>query len=184
MNLVFIGKSGSGKTEICKELVDFWGYNKIISTTTREQRNNETDCLDYNFVSLEEFENLVNEGLIVCKTFYAGGYYGINKNDMLKNKRNIIIVDVNGLEELSELDIFDFISFYVDCDDMVRYSRQLDRGDTEEYILEKQKSDEEIFTNIDEDFDVDFVVDNNGNIDETIHDILTRIVDYIEKEEI
>lgn len=182
MNLVFIGKSGSGKTEICKKLVESWGYNKVISTTTREQRNDEVSGKDYNFVSLNEFEDLVNSSSIVCKTFYAGNYYGIRKED-LENPRNVIIVDINGLEELTELDIFDFVSFYVDCDDMIRYDRQIERGDTEQYIIEKQQSDEDMFTSIDEDCDVDFVVDNTGNIDDTIHDILTRIVDYIEKEE-
>ena len=45
--LVFIGASASGKTEIVKILIRDYGFNKIITHTTRKKRKNEIDGIDY-----------------------------------------------------------------------------------------------------------------------------------------
>ena len=45
--IILVGESASGKSSIEKYLVDNYGYNKIISYTTREPREGDVDGVDY-----------------------------------------------------------------------------------------------------------------------------------------
>ena len=75
--IVLIGESASGKSTIEKELVKR-GFNKIISYTTRPIRKDETDGIDYHYISKEEF--LINSKWIFVEyTIYNSWYYGIAK---------------------------------------------------------------------------------------------------------
>ena len=57
--LVLVGKSGSGKSRIERELASNFRYEKAVSTTTREIRNGEVDGIDYHFVNDEEFNKMM-----------------------------------------------------------------------------------------------------------------------------
>ena len=47
--IVLIGESASGKSSIERCLVEDYGYNKIVSYTTRPPRAGEVDGIDYHF---------------------------------------------------------------------------------------------------------------------------------------
>ena len=71
-NLITISApSGSGKTTLCRQLQK--NRNDIewsVSYTTREKRITESDGRDYNFITKEQFEDLIlNEALAEWKTF-------------------------------------------------------------------------------------------------------------------
>ena len=58
--IVLVGESASGKSSIERNLVDNYGYKKIITYTTRQPRPNEVDGVDY-FIAkkiLRKFEQL------------------------------------------------------------------------------------------------------------------------------
>lgn len=63
MIIVLIGASGSGKSTIENILSTKYGYERIISYTTRRPRNNEKNGEDYFFINNETFEDMINSEL-------------------------------------------------------------------------------------------------------------------------
>ena len=64
--VVLSSPSGVGKTTITKKLQQKYQSFKIsVSHTTRSPRSNEVDGVDYHFVSIKKFEELIKE-----KKFY------------------------------------------------------------------------------------------------------------------
>ena len=53
--IILVGPSASGKTEIAKILIKEYGYQKFVTTTTRNIRINEKDNADYHFINKEQF---------------------------------------------------------------------------------------------------------------------------------
>lgn len=100
--IVIFGPSASGKTTLAETLNKNYGIPKIISTTSRHIRNNETDGVDYNFISLKEFDEFVIQDKFIEHTEYNGNHYGYLKKDVQKHLDNYhissVIVDINGLE--------------------------------------------------------------------------------------
>lgn len=60
MIYIITGPSGVGKNTIINELANKIDINFIVSHTTREIRENEIDGVDYHFVSLEKFQNMIS----------------------------------------------------------------------------------------------------------------------------
>ena len=65
MITILIGKSATGKDTILRELRDEYGYEPIISTTSRPMRENEKDHVDYVFVSSEIFRYMIQIGCFI-----------------------------------------------------------------------------------------------------------------------
>ena len=133
--LILIGPSASGKTVIAKELAAKYNITKIVTYTTRAPRINEVNGIDYNFVSLEEFSSLVEQGFFVETTYYNSNYYGTAKKDIKDDK--CVILDPNGLKAFLALNDERIVSIYLDCDEQVRYQRMIERQDSEEYAKKK-----------------------------------------------
>ena len=69
--------SGTGKTTVCKALVDSDPQLRFsISHTTRAPRNGERDGVDYHFVDRATFAALVAQGAFLEHAEYAGNLYG------------------------------------------------------------------------------------------------------------
>ena len=58
MITIYFGKSASGKDYFLKKLIRH-KIQPIISYTTRPIRDNETNGIDYNFVTNKEFKDLI-----------------------------------------------------------------------------------------------------------------------------
>lgn len=154
MNIVLIGKSGSGKSEIQKDLTEYLRYEKIITYTTRAPRNNEKDGVDYNFVSKQQFDSMD----LVLKTYFNGNMYGVSRKELQNSKYGVIVVDEDGLYELKNEKYFNFISFYIKSSFFNRLYRCVKRGDKFSSIVSRfiQENDS-ILTKC------DFVCENDSN---------------------
>ena len=68
MIVILIGKSASGKDTIARKLVEVGPkgfFTKLVGTTTRPIRENERDGVDYNFISKDEFLQLINNDMLL-----------------------------------------------------------------------------------------------------------------------
>ena len=64
--IAFAGSSGAGKTTIAKTLVERHQEMTIsISATTRAKRPNEIDGIDYHFLTTEQFQDNITNGLFL-----------------------------------------------------------------------------------------------------------------------
>ena len=75
--IVLVGESASGKSSIERNLVDNYGYKKIVSYTTRQPRQGEVDGIDYHYISESQFIKLQKEGYFAEVGEYNGWHYGI-----------------------------------------------------------------------------------------------------------
>lgn len=77
------GPSSSGKTELVKRLKAL-GAIELVSHTTRPQRDHEINGVDYNFVTLEQFEALEKAGQMAQVTPNYNGYkYGMSATEVI-----------------------------------------------------------------------------------------------------
>ena len=74
MITVLIGKSASGKNTIQNQLVERYGFGKIVTYTTRPPRNGETEGEDYHFISEEEFVQKEKEIFFMETCLYHASY--------------------------------------------------------------------------------------------------------------
>lgn len=101
--IIVAAPSGSGKTSVVKHLLhtlpDRLAFS--ISAATRKPRNNEKDKIDYYFISVETFqEKIQDKEFVEWEMVYEGKYYGTLKSEMNRiwsqNKAPLLDVDVQG----------------------------------------------------------------------------------------
>jgi guanylate kinase len=99
--ILIVGSSGTGKTEIAKELIRSHKFNRAITCTTREIRDGEHHGIDYIFTSKEKLEKMHKEDLLIENPAqYGGNYYACPKSSLSDKKTTILIVELNGLKEI------------------------------------------------------------------------------------
>lgn len=99
--------SGAGKTTLIEELLKRWGkkYNleRAITYTTRNAREGETNGVDYNFISIEEFQRKIEEGFFIEWSTWYDHFYG-SSIEIIKGLKNgvsyILIVDRLGASKI------------------------------------------------------------------------------------
>jgi guanylate kinase len=96
---VISAPSGSGKTTICRALLDrVEGLSLSVSYTTRERRPGEIDGKDYYFVDEEKFDNmLVSKGFLEHARVY-GRRYGTSR-------AAVEAIVSRGMDAVLELDV-------------------------------------------------------------------------------
>jgi len=97
---VVSGPSGVGKDAVVKKLLKKYpDIKKTVSITTRSKRSNETEGLDYYYLSKEEFyEYQVNNALVEYE-LYDGSYYGTLYSEIEncpEDKPLILVIDIRG----------------------------------------------------------------------------------------
>ena len=99
--IVISGPSGTGKTSICKALLEqVPGTVWSVSVTTRPPRPGEVNGRSYKFVSTEEFEAKQKAGELLESAEYIGHRYGTPRRpveEALAAGRNVVMeIDVQG----------------------------------------------------------------------------------------
>lgn len=108
-NLIVIsGPSGSGKGSIIKELLKRNdSLHLSVSMTSRPMRSYETNGLEYNFVSKEEFEEKIKNADLLEYTLYNNNYYGTPKSEItnnIENGKNVILeIEIEGALNVKKL---------------------------------------------------------------------------------
>jgi guanylate kinase len=156
--IVLVGESASGKSSIEKNLVDNYGYNKIVSYTTRQPREEEVDGVDYHFITVEQFYKLKGQGFFAETAVYNNWHYGVAKEDCTDDK--VAVLTPHGLRQVSKLPDINVISFYISVPRRDRLIKILQRGDNIEEAYRRNLSDIGQFDGIGD--EVDYIIHNDG----------------------
>ena len=131
--VILTGKSGSGKSLVAHKLKKN-GFKPIITNTTRPQRVNEIDGVDYNFLSQNQFFDLINNGNMIeyrkYNTEFGVWYYGSSAEHVNLNKHDyVIVLTLEGAEAyVNYFGAENCIVFYIDAPKSIREQRAKERG--------------------------------------------------------
>ena len=150
--IILVGKSGSGKTSIAKELEERYGIKKVVTCTTRPMRPGEVQDKDYHFMTEEEFVSRMDNGEFAETAEYNASFghcfYGSLKKDYEDNSdKKLIILNPYGLREVREKHI-PGVSIYLGVDDAELRYRLTARGDSPEEIERRLAADNKDFSDI------------------------------------
>ena len=179
--IVVSSPSGAGKTSVCRKILENNDSIQIsISATTRKPRRNEVDCIDYNFISRDDFENKIknNEFLEYAEVF--DNFYGSLIKDVekiTKSKKDVLFdIDWQGTQQLYQSKPSNLVSIFIlppskdEIENRLR-QRKVDSGDDESTINKRMsKFKDEISHWV----EYDYVVINN-KLDACADEILNII---------
>ena len=105
--IVISSPSGAGKTSICKELLRLDdNIRPSISVTTRKPRNNETDGIDYIFITEKDFNKKIsNESFLEYANVFNNKYGTLasSTEKLLNNNYDVLFdIDWQGTQQLSQ----------------------------------------------------------------------------------
>ena len=106
--IIMSGPSGVGKGTIRKCFMDDDSLRLAysISMTTRKQRANEVDGVDYIFTSREHFEEAIRRGELLEWAEFVGNYYGtpLAQVEELRNEgKNVLLeIEVQGADQVRQ----------------------------------------------------------------------------------
>jgi guanylate kinase len=103
--VVVAAPSGTGKTTVCRDVVARDGeIDFSVSHTTRPRRPAEQDGIDYHFVTVAEFERLVDAGAFLEWAEYNGNRYGTSFAAIdapLRRGRDLLLeIEVQGARQV------------------------------------------------------------------------------------
>ena len=142
--LVLSSPSGAGKSSICRALLDLdKNLYLSISTTTRKKRPNEASGIDYNFVTLDEFEYKLRQNNFIEYAKVFNNFYGTDKSiveDKINKGKDILFdIDWQGAQQLREKMGEDIVSVFILPPSKKELERRLkERGqDTDKVVKER-----------------------------------------------
>jgi guanylate kinase len=102
------GPTCSGKTFLRERAESRYGWNRIVSTTTRPMRDGEVEGVDYYFISEEQSRSLEAGGQLAELVEFRGVRYGVTVAEMHTkfNRGNAVatvILEPNGLVQYRKL---------------------------------------------------------------------------------
>lgn len=177
MLCVIIGASGTGKTSLTRELVKSFNYKEIVSYTTRPKRESETDDVDYHFVSIETFCQMIGDKCFLEYEEYSQNrFYGTSLRDVEKavksSEKYVIVLTPNGYRKIiqefgSNADVFSVLLITPLGERVKRY---IDRCGVESFSFDDMN---EINARVNRDFGmfmglenaVNMVLENKSNTD-------------------
>lgn len=176
--MVITGPSaGVGKDTVVKELEKEREFTRIVTYTTREQRNEEIDGVHYHFITKEEFQQKEKEGFFLEMNEYKENLYGSPKKEILgklvTGEEIILRVDINGAKRIKE-QIPQAVIIFLTAPFKDLWQRMAERGDPESEIEKKlQIARKEMKKALEFDY---LVVNKQGKLEEAIEEIL-KIID-------
>ena len=182
---LILGKSASGKTTILNDVLSKLEIPLLLSNTTRPKRDNEIDGIDYNFVTMSDFDtDYKNEDILEYDVFRIDSIrqswvYYTKKSDLsLDTTSQIKIVSPTGLAQLmSNKELKDnIVSIFIDCPDRLRKKRYLTRCTSPDNMNDRFARDEKAFQHL----FTDYIILNDENT--SIHEASNQLINIIERE--
>ena len=173
--LVISSPSGTGKTTICKKLLEHdKNIHLSVSVTTRKKRKNEVEGIDYYFKTKKDFFNLKSENSFIENAFVFENYYGTLKSEVLEQLKNgidvLIDIDWQGTRQITQAMKGNLIKIFLlppSIDELKKRLSKRNSDSIEEINFRMSRALKEI-KHYDE---YDYVLVNN-NLDKTFQQIV------------
>ena len=140
---VISAPSGAGKTSLVKSLCSLCPFIvNSVSFTTRKKRESETDGIDYNFISIDEFSKKQKMGDFIESQNVYGNFYGTGIRETLEllntGKDVILEIDYKGMMRIKEI-FPSAISIYIIPPDITTLEKRLNlRGQDKPEVVKKR----------------------------------------------
>ncbi len=146
MKLIILGAGASGKDYLKKRLKDTKGYTTSVSFTSRKQRANEVNGVDYHFVSDETFVDGINAGrFLEWNKFGNGAYYGTSRESFEFDGAELFIMTPSGVRALTPEQRRESLVIYLEISEDVRRDRLIKRSDVNDDVERRLGTDREDF---------------------------------------
>jgi guanylate kinase len=174
--------SGTGKSTLCKAILkQIPELSFSVSYTTRPQRNNEINGVDYHFISHSEFQSMIDKKQFAEYEDVHGQFYGTLKSylddSIIQGKPLLLELDVKGAISVKELYSKQTLSIFVKppSKDVLRL-RLENRGTDDKALIKKRLTRIHMELEYGKMFDVSFINDDlEMAIKELKHIILTEL---------
>lgn len=158
--LVIIGESASGKSSVARYLVNNFGFNNIVTYTTREPREGEVNGIDYHFINKLQFEHMSTLGSFAETAEYNGWRYASIKSDYEDDSDNkVAVLTPHGIRQIRKNGI-DIFVVYIKIPRRDRLIKILQREDNIEEAYRRSLSDVGQFDGIED--EADLIMENSG----------------------
>lgn len=178
--VLYTGSSGVGKGTIMAELLKRNPNIRLsVSNTTRKPREGEIDGVHYNFVTKQQFENLIKENGFLEYAQYCDNYYGTPKKQVenLLSQGYDVFLEIEVQGGLQILEKYpDVLSIFILPTSIDSLSRRLHRRGTEdEETINKRLAEAEREMSFKDRYKYNVV---NDDLDTAVNEIL----EILEKE--
>ncbi|QCU91019.1 guanylate kinase [Thiomicrorhabdus sediminis] len=160
--------SGAGKTSLVAKLIEKDPAIVVsISSTTRDKRPGEENGVNYHFLSVDEFQQRIEQGDFLEHAQVFDNFYGTSKSSVEKQlgagKDVILEIDWQGAQQVRKL-MPETISIFILPPSKQELRRRLTgRGTDSEEIIERRMADAESEMSHYAEFDY-IVINNNFDI--------------------
>lgn len=169
--IIVSGPSGVGKDTIVNQFLEQRDDCTVsISATTRQPRKGEVDGVNYHFVTEEQFQEYIDQDLMLEYALYNENYYGTPAkavDDLLNmGKHVILVIEIQGAQKIRKIRPDAVFVFMMPPSMDCLYSRLVGRGtDTKEAIAARLAA---AYEEMDVGKGYDFVIVND-DIHDTVH---------------
>lgn len=174
--IVVSGPSGAGKSTVTKIVRDKLNIPLTISATTREPRQDEVDCKDYYFLTIEKFMKKVENDEFFEWAKVHDNYYGTLKSEVEKKRMQgntvLLEIDVQGGLIVKEKDPSAVLVFFKAPNEKELEERLKKRGSDSEEIINKRL--ENALKELEYEKKYDYSIINN-NIDRSYQELVDII---------
>ncbi|MGM9803654.1 MAG: guanylate kinase [Muribaculaceae bacterium] len=158
-----VGASGCGKTTATK-IMEEYGIPSLVSYTTRDIRDGETNGKEHWFVTDNE---IPDKSRMLAYTFFGGKHYWTTIDQITGDNGCSYVID--------EIALLEMIEKFGKEIDIVTILIKKDKGEIEKLVdAERMKRDKERLT-LNDDF-YDIVISNDSSIDDLRKQILLKVI--------
>ena len=181
--VLYTGSSGVGKGTIMAELLKRDPSIRLsVSNTTRDPREGEIDGVHYNFVTKEQFEELIKDNGYLEYAEYCGNYYGTPKKqveDLLDEGYNVFLeIEVQGGLQILEK-YPDILSIFILPPSMEILEKRLrNRGTEKEEVIIKRLNEAKNEISFKDRYRFNVV---NGELEKAVDEVLNILHTEISK---
>ncbi|MCK9446527.1 AAA family ATPase [bacterium] len=158
--IILVGPAAAGKTYIRDAFIKK-SYEIDISYTSRKPRYNEIDGIDYHFIDINSFHEMIKNNKFYEYVKFGENYYGTSEFSW--ENSDVFIMETSGISKIRPEDRKNCLIIYVNTPYKIRLQRMQERNWNNEKIQDRIKQDIENFNDF-KDYDIEISSEIYNNI--------------------